>query len=85
VDLDSKAIEELEKKHGVKVLQTPPDILKAQVVAIDKVYEAEAQKNPFFAGGAPRAEDPTPDRGRGRALLEEVASARLPPYRCPGR
>ena len=49
VDQDSKAIEELEKKHGVKVLRTPDDVLKAQVVSIDKVYEAEAQKNPFFA------------------------------------
>jgi TRAP-type mannitol/chloroaromatic compound transport system substrate-binding protein len=49
VDLDSKAAEELEKKHGVKIQTTPPDVLKAQVVAIDKVYEAEAQKNPFFA------------------------------------
>jgi TRAP-type mannitol/chloroaromatic compound transport system substrate-binding protein len=49
VDLDSKAVDELEKKHGVKILTTPPDVLKAQVAAIDKVYEAEAQKNPFFA------------------------------------
>jgi TRAP-type mannitol/chloroaromatic compound transport system substrate-binding protein len=49
VDQDSKAIEELEKKHGVKVVRTPADVLKAQVEAIDKVYEAEAQKNPFFA------------------------------------
>jgi TRAP-type mannitol/chloroaromatic compound transport system substrate-binding protein len=49
VDLDSKAVEELEKKHGVKILKTPDDVLKAQVAAIDKVYEVEAQKNPFFA------------------------------------
>ena len=49
VDQDSKAIEELEKKHGVKILKTPDDVLKAQLPAIDKVYEAEAQKNPFFA------------------------------------
>jgi TRAP-type mannitol/chloroaromatic compound transport system substrate-binding protein len=49
VDADSKAAEELEKKHGVKIQTTPPDILKAQVAAIDKVYEAEAAKNPFFA------------------------------------
>jgi len=38
VDLDSKAVEELEKKHGVKILKTPDDVLKAQVAAIDKVY-----------------------------------------------
>src|SRR6266545_855918 len=49
VDLDSKAVEELEKKHGVQIRRTPDDILKAQVAAIDKVYEVEAQKNPFFA------------------------------------
>jgi TRAP-type mannitol/chloroaromatic compound transport system substrate-binding protein len=49
VDADSKAAEELEKKYGVKIQQTPADVLKAQVAAIDKVYEAEAQKNPFFA------------------------------------
>jgi TRAP-type mannitol/chloroaromatic compound transport system substrate-binding protein len=49
VDLDGKAVEELEKKHGVQVRRTPDDVLKAQVVAIDKVYEAESQKNPFFA------------------------------------
>jgi TRAP-type mannitol/chloroaromatic compound transport system substrate-binding protein len=49
VDLDAKAAEELEKKHGVQIKRTPSDVLKAQVAAIDKVYEAEAQKNPFFA------------------------------------
>jgi TRAP-type mannitol/chloroaromatic compound transport system substrate-binding protein len=49
VDLDSKAAEDLEKKHGVKITRTPDDVLKAQVAAIDKVYEAEAQKNAFFA------------------------------------
>ncbi len=49
VDRDSKAVEEFEKKHGVKILKTPDEVLKAQIVATDKVYEAEAQKNPFFA------------------------------------
>lgn len=49
VDQDRKAADELEKKHGVKILRTPDDVLKAQVVAIDKVYEVEAKKNPFFA------------------------------------
>ena len=49
VDLDGKAAEDFEKKHGVQIKETPPDVLKAQVAAIDKVYEAEAQKNPFFA------------------------------------
>ena len=49
VDQDSKAAEELVTKFGVKIQRTPDDVLKAQVVAIDKVYQAEAQKNPFFA------------------------------------
>ena len=49
VDQDSKAAEDLEKKFGVKIQRTPDDVLRAQVVAIDKVYELEAQKNPFFA------------------------------------
>jgi TRAP-type mannitol/chloroaromatic compound transport system substrate-binding protein len=48
VDQDSKAVQELEKQ-GVKILKTPDDVLKSQLPAIDKVYEAEAQKNPFFA------------------------------------
>jgi TRAP-type mannitol/chloroaromatic compound transport system substrate-binding protein len=49
VDLDSKAAQDIEKKHGVKIQRTPDDVLKAQVEAMDKVYSAEAQKNPFFA------------------------------------
>jgi TRAP-type mannitol/chloroaromatic compound transport system substrate-binding protein len=49
VDADSKAADDFEKKHGVQIRRTPPDVLKAQVAAIDKVYEVEAQKNPFFA------------------------------------
>jgi TRAP-type mannitol/chloroaromatic compound transport system substrate-binding protein len=49
VDADSKAAEDLEKKHGVHIRKTPDDVLKAQLPAIDKVYEIEAQKNPFFA------------------------------------
>jgi TRAP-type mannitol/chloroaromatic compound transport system substrate-binding protein len=49
VDLDGKAAEEFEKKHGVQIKTTPPDVLKAQVEAIDKVYEIESKKNPFFA------------------------------------
>ena len=49
VDLDGKAAEEFERRHGVQIRRTPPDVLKAQLEAIDKVYEAEAKKNPFFA------------------------------------
>jgi TRAP-type mannitol/chloroaromatic compound transport system substrate-binding protein len=49
VDLDARAAEELEKKHGVQVVRTPEAVLRAQLDAIDKVYEAEGKKNPFFA------------------------------------
>ncbi|HXH84721.1 MAG TPA: TRAP transporter substrate-binding protein [Candidatus Tectomicrobia bacterium] len=49
VDLDSRAAEEVEKKHGVQIRRTPDEVLRQQVAALDKVYEAEAQKNPFFA------------------------------------
>ncbi len=49
IDLDSKAIKELVEKHGVKIMRTPDEVLKAQLAAVDKVYEEEAAKNPFFA------------------------------------
>lgn len=49
VDRDSGAAEDLATKHGVKILRTPDEILRAELDAIDKVLDAEAQKNPFFA------------------------------------
>jgi TRAP-type mannitol/chloroaromatic compound transport system substrate-binding protein len=49
VDLESKAAGELQSKHGVQFMPTPDDVLRAQVEAMDKVFEAESQKNPFFA------------------------------------
>jgi TRAP-type mannitol/chloroaromatic compound transport system substrate-binding protein len=49
VDQDSKAAEELASRHGVQILRTPDEVLKAELDAIDKVLDAEAQKNPFFA------------------------------------
>jgi TRAP-type mannitol/chloroaromatic compound transport system substrate-binding protein len=49
VDLDGKSMDEMEKKYGVKVQQTPADVLKAQLEAIDKVYDVESKKNPYFA------------------------------------
>lgn len=49
VDMDSKAAEELASKHGVQLTPTPADVLQAEVEAMDKVFETEAQKNPFFA------------------------------------
>jgi len=48
VDQDSTAAEELAAKHGVKILRTPDEVLRAELEAIDKTLEAEAQKNPFF-------------------------------------
>jgi TRAP-type mannitol/chloroaromatic compound transport system substrate-binding protein len=49
VDQDAPAAEELATKHGVKILRTPEEVLRAELEAIDKTLEAEAQKNPFFA------------------------------------
>jgi TRAP-type mannitol/chloroaromatic compound transport system substrate-binding protein len=49
VDQDSKAAEELASKHGVQLLRTPDDVLRAELEGIDKAFEGEAQKNPFFA------------------------------------
>jgi TRAP-type mannitol/chloroaromatic compound transport system substrate-binding protein len=49
VDQDSQAADELATKHGVQILRTPDEILKAELDAIDKVLDAEAQKNAFFA------------------------------------
>ena len=49
IDLDSKAAVELVEKHGVKILRTPDAVFKAQLEAMDKVFDAEAKKNPFFA------------------------------------
>jgi TRAP-type mannitol/chloroaromatic compound transport system substrate-binding protein len=49
VDADAKAAEELVAKHGVQILRTPDDVLRAELDAIDKAFEGEAQKNPFFA------------------------------------
>lgn len=49
VALDAKAAEELESKHGVKIMRTPDEVFKAQLEAADKVFDAEAKKNPFFA------------------------------------
>jgi len=48
IDLDSKAAVELQEKHGVKILRTPDPVFKAQLEAVDKVFEAESAKNPFF-------------------------------------
>jgi TRAP-type mannitol/chloroaromatic compound transport system substrate-binding protein len=49
IDLDGKAAQELVTQHGVKIMKTPEDVLKAQLEAADKVFDTEAKKNPFFA------------------------------------
>ena len=49
VDRDSQAADELVSKHGVQLHRTPDEVLRAELDAIDKVLDAEAQKNPFFA------------------------------------
>ena len=54
VDQDSQA-EELATKHGVQILRTPDEILRAELDAIDKALEAEAQKNP----SSPRCSAPS--------------------------
>ena len=41
-------LKELQEKHGVQILRTPPDILIAFLKAWDKIAKAEAAKNPFF-------------------------------------
>ena len=48
IDLDGKAAAELQEKHGVKFMRTPDEVFKAQLEAIDKVFETESAKNPFF-------------------------------------
>jgi TRAP-type mannitol/chloroaromatic compound transport system substrate-binding protein len=42
------ALKELQEKHGVRILRTPPDILIEFLKTWDKIAAEEAQKNPFF-------------------------------------
>jgi TRAP-type mannitol/chloroaromatic compound transport system substrate-binding protein len=49
VDQDAQAAEDLTTKHGVQIVRTPDEVLRAELEAIDKTLEGEAQKNPFFA------------------------------------
>lgn len=49
IDLESKAAKDLVEKHNVKLMRTPEEILKAQLPAMDKVFDEESKKNPFFA------------------------------------
>jgi TRAP-type mannitol/chloroaromatic compound transport system substrate-binding protein len=45
---NADAIKELQEKHGVRVLRTPPDILVAFLKEWDKLAAEEGAKNPFF-------------------------------------
>ncbi|MFM9940888.1 MAG: TRAP transporter substrate-binding protein [Hyphomicrobiaceae bacterium] len=45
---NADAIEEMQTKHGVKILQTPPEINIAFLKAWDEIAAAESAKNPFF-------------------------------------
>jgi TRAP-type mannitol/chloroaromatic compound transport system substrate-binding protein len=44
----AEAMKELQEKHGVRILRTPPDILIAFLKAWDEVIVEESAKNPFF-------------------------------------
>ena len=42
------ALTELKTKHGVQVMETPPDYFPAFMAAAKKVYAEQAAKDPFF-------------------------------------
>lgn len=44
-----KIFAELESKYKVQVINTPPDVVDAELKAIDKVLDEHARKNPTFA------------------------------------
>ncbi len=39
----------LEREFGVELITTPPDVVEAEMKAIDKVLRTQAEKNPAFA------------------------------------
>jgi TRAP-type mannitol/chloroaromatic compound transport system substrate-binding protein len=45
---NADAIKELQEKHGVRILRTPPDILIGFLKEWDKLAAEESAKNPFF-------------------------------------
>jgi TRAP-type mannitol/chloroaromatic compound transport system substrate-binding protein len=45
---NADAIRELQDKHGVRILRTPPDILTEFLKTWDTIAAEEGQKNPFF-------------------------------------
>jgi TRAP-type mannitol/chloroaromatic compound transport system substrate-binding protein len=48
-DMNIQALQDLQTKHGVKVMETPKEILVEFLKAWDKVAAREAKKNPDFA------------------------------------
>jgi TRAP-type mannitol/chloroaromatic compound transport system substrate-binding protein len=48
-EMNIQALEDLQKKHGVKVMETPKQILMEFLKAWDKVAARESKKNPDFA------------------------------------
>jgi TRAP-type mannitol/chloroaromatic compound transport system substrate-binding protein len=49
MDAYSQAYEDLRDNKGVKFIETPTDILQAQLKAWDQVIAQKSQENPFFA------------------------------------
>src|SRR3954464_7142447 len=45
---NAEALKELQEKHGVRVLRTPPEILGEFLKTWDKIAPEESAKNPFF-------------------------------------
>jgi TRAP-type mannitol/chloroaromatic compound transport system substrate-binding protein len=45
---NAEALIELQQKHGVRILRTPPDILVEFLKTWDTIAAEEAQKSPFF-------------------------------------
>ncbi len=45
---NAEALKDLQEKHGVQILRTPPEILREFLKGWDKLAEDESKKNPFF-------------------------------------
>ena len=48
LDVYSQAYVDLRDKRAIKFIETPRDILQAQLAAWDKVIAQKSQENPFF-------------------------------------
>jgi TRAP-type mannitol/chloroaromatic compound transport system substrate-binding protein len=49
MDAYSQSYLDLRDKHGVKFIETPVDVLQAQLEAWDQVIDQKTKENPFFA------------------------------------